>query len=111
MLSQFDAGDGRTQETGVEKPLPSINIKTFGASDCAGLYRNLRRIICIAAKIPIPIASCEKCHRKVKIINNYMRTTMGEDRLESLVLASSERKVAEDIKLHFLVDRQVCFEA
>jgi hypothetical protein len=33
-----------------------------------------------------------------------MRATMGEDRLESLVLASSERDVAEDIKLHSLVD-------
>jgi hypothetical protein len=75
-----------------KKPLPSINIKKFGESDYTGPYRNLRRIICIASTIPITIASCERRHSKVEIINNYMRATMGEDRLESLVLVSSESR-------------------
>ena len=81
MPSQFDAGDGRTQETGVEEPLylPLI-LKTFGEYDHAGLYPNLQRIIFIPATISITIASCERYLSKVKIINNYMRATMGEDR-------------------------------
>lgn len=92
------------KKQGWKNPYLPLILKKFGESDHAGLYPNLYRIICIAATIPVTIASCERCHSKVKIINNYMRATMGEDRLESLVLVSSERDVAEDIKLDSLVD-------
>ena len=91
-------------ERGWKKPYLPLILKKFGKGDLASLYPNLHRLICIAATIPVTIASCERCHSKVKIVNNYMRATMAEDRLQSLVLISSERDLAEDIKLDCLVD-------
>ena len=41
----------------------------------------------------------------MKIINNYMRAKMDEDRLESLLLISSERDLSQDIKLVELVNQ------
>ena len=70
--------------------LPLI-LKMFGQSALASLYPNLHKFVCIAATFPVTIASCDRCHSKVKIVNNYMRAAMDEDRLESLVLISSER--------------------
>ena len=89
---------------GWKKPYLPLILKKFGKGDLASLHPNLHRLICIAATIPVTIASCERCHSKVKIVNNYMRVTMAEDRLQSLVLISSERDLAEDIKLDCLVD-------
>ena len=66
-------------------------LKMFGQSDLVSLYPNLHKLVCIAATIPVTIASCERCHSKVRIVNNYMGAAMDEDRLESLVLISSER--------------------
>ena len=92
------------RKQGWKNPYLPLLLKKFGEGDLACLYPNLHRIICIVATIPVTIASCERCHSKVKIINNYLRATMDEDRLESLTLISSERDLAEDIKLHCLVD-------
>ena len=92
------------RKKGWKNPYLPLILKIFGKSDLASLYPNLHRLICIAATIPVTIASCERCHSKVKIVNNYMRATMDEGRLESLVLISSERDVAEDIRLDSLVD-------
>lgn len=93
------------KKQGWKNPYLPLILKKFGEGDLANLYPNLHRVICIAATIPVTIASCERCHSKVKIINNYMRATMDEDRLESLVQISSERDLAQDIKLHSLVDQ------
>ena len=92
------------EKRGWKKPYLPLILKKVGKGDLASLYPNLHRLICIAATVPVTIASCEGCHSKVKIVNNYMRATMAEDRLQSLVLISSERDLAEDIKLDCLVN-------
>ena len=56
-------------------------------------------------KTRVSVASCERTHSKVKIFNNYyLRSSMSSDRLEDLVQISSERDIADTIKLETLVD-------
>ena len=51
------------------------------------------------------MVSCERTHSKVKILNNYyLRSSISSDRLEDLVQTSSERDIADTIKLKTLVD-------
>ena len=84
--------------------LPLI-LKKFSEGDLANLYPNLFRVIQIAATLPVTIASCERCHGKVKLTNNYMRATMDEDHLESSLRISSERDLSADIDLVELVNQ------
>ena len=51
------------------------------------------------------IASCERSLSKLKIINNYLRVSMGEDRLENLVEISSEQDLSKTVPLSSLVDK------
>ena len=50
------------------------------------------------------VASCERTHSKVKIINNNLRVAMSPDRLEDIVQISNERDLANNIELSKLVE-------
>ena len=68
------------------------------------LYKDLFRIIAIVATLPVTVASCERTHSKVKLINNYLRTAMSSERLEDFVEISCERDIADNIELHRMVE-------
>ena len=83
--------------------LPAL-LKVFGENHLHHLYKNLFRIIAIVATLPVTVASCERTHSKVKLINNYLRTAMSSERLEDLVEISCERDIADNIELHRMVE-------
>ena len=83
--------------------LPSL-LNVFSKNDLHSLYADLFRVITIVATLPVTVASCERTHSKVKIIHNYLRAAMSPDRLEDLVQISSERDIADNIKLSKLVE-------
>ena len=87
------------KKKGWKNPCLPLILKMFQQSDLESLYPNLHLVIRIASCIPVSIASCERCHNKVKLINTYLRATMTEDRLENLVLISSERDISKEIDL------------
>ena len=87
---------------GLKNPCLPLILRMFQQSDLENLYPNLHLAIRIASCIPVTIASCERCHSKVKLINTYLRATMTEDRLENLVLISSERDISKEIDLSIL---------
>ena len=83
--------------------LPSL-LHVFSKNDLSTLYGDLFRTITIVATLPVTVASCERTHSKVKIINSYLRAAMLPERLEDLVQISSERDIADSIELSKLVD-------
>ena len=92
----------------LEKPkpwlcLPSL-LKVFGKNLISNLYPQLFELVKIVATLPATVASCERAHSKVKIINNYLRASMSDECLESLVQISIERDIADKIELKTLVD-------
>lgn len=70
----------------------------------SSLYPNLLELAKIVSTLPITVASCERVHSKGKIINNYLRASMSDERLESLVHISIERDIAGKIILNILVE-------
>ena len=56
-------------------------------------------VIKIVSTLPVTVASCERTHSKVKIINNNLQVAMSPDRLEDLVHISKERDLANNIEL------------
>ena len=83
--------------------LPSL-LDIFSKNNLHNLYADLFRVITVIATMPVTVASCERTHSKVKIINNYLRAAMSPDRLEDLVQICSERDIADNIALSKLVD-------
>ena len=82
--------------------LPSL-LNIFKGNDLHTLYAELYKVICIVAAFPVSVASCERAHSKVKIIHSYLRPAMMPERLENLILISSERDIADKIELEKLV--------
>ena len=47
--------------------------------------------------IPVTIAKCERSFSKLKLIKNYMRSTMVQERLSSLAIVSIEHKMTDTL--------------
>ena len=63
--------------------------------------QNQNNVSCTCA---VTVASCERTHSKVKIINNYLRAVVSPDSLGDLVQINSERDIADNIALSKVVD-------
>lgn len=53
--------------------------------------------------LPVTVASAERSFSKLKIIKNYLRSTMGQERLSSLAIISIENKIAKSLDISSLV--------
>ena len=73
-------------------------------NDLHNLYPELFEVVRVVATLPVTVASCERTHSKIKIINNYLRASMSNERLESLIQIAVETDLADKIELSSLVD-------
>jgi len=55
--------------------------------------------------ICVSVASCERSFSKLKLIKNYLRSTMGQSRLSDLALLSIESDMVKDIDFDGVIDR------
>ena len=78
-------------------------LNVFSKNDLHNLYADFFRVITIVVTLPVTEASCKRKHSKVKIIHNYLRAAMSPDSFEDLVQISSERDIADNIKLSKVV--------
>lgn len=53
--------------------------------------------------IPVTIASAERSFSKLKIIKNFLRSTMGQERLSSLSVLSIENETARNLDICQLI--------
>ncbi len=55
--------------------------------------------------IPVTVASCERSFSKLKMIKNYLRSTMGQERLSSLAILSIENEVANSVNFESIINK------
>lgn len=67
-------------------------------------YDQLRQLYRIAMTLPVTTASVERGFSKLSTVKTKLRSTMTQDRLESLLLASTEK----DLLLKLSLDDLVC---
>ena len=67
-------------------------------------FPNLSKLVKIAL-VPLTSVSAERSFSKLKIIKNRLRTTMRQDRLQSLMLMSIESDICKNLDLDGLVKR------
>ncbi|OXA47644.1 Zinc finger MYM-type protein 1 [Folsomia candida] len=76
-------------------PMDVLNI--LYANGLASAYPNCETALRIFLTLPVSVASNERSFSKMKIVKNYLRSTMGQERLNALALISIGREVADDI--------------
>lgn len=69
---------------------------------------NLIPQVCVClrmfASIPVSVATGERTFSKLKIIKNYLRSTCGQERLNSLMILSVEKELAKKVDLDSVID-------
>lgn len=54
--------------------------------------------------LPVTVASAERSFSKLKLIKNYLRNNMGQDRLSNIAVLNIEKDVAAKIKLDHVIN-------
>ena len=55
--------------------------------------------------LPVTSAACERAHSKVDLVKSAVRASMGSDRLEDLVIISSEKSIVDSVDLALVVNQ------
>ena len=67
-------------------------------------YPNVSIAIRLFLTLPVTIASCERSFSKVKIINNFLRSTIVQKRLSKHAIISIEYNMAKDIDYEDIIN-------
>jgi len=67
------------------------------------IFPNLTVALRILLTLPVTVASGERSFSKLKLIKNYLRTTMTQKRLVNPSILSIEKEIAADIDLTSIV--------
>lgn len=80
-----------------EKISAPIDLLKFIIQYGENVFSNLKNALMILLAIAVSIASCERSFSKLKLILNYLRASMLQDRLCDLAQLSIEREEAEQM--------------
>ncbi|XP_055301630.1 zinc finger MYM-type protein 1-like [Sitodiplosis mosellana] len=69
------------------------------------IYPNLTTALRVFLTLPVTIASAESSFSKLKLTKNYLRTTMGQDRLSQLATISIESELLGDISHETVINK------
>ena len=69
------------------------------------LYKYFYALVVFLLTLPVTSASCEQAHNKVELVKSAVRASMGSDRLEDLVVISSEKSTPAALKMSSVVCR------
>lgn len=69
------------------------------------LYPNLEVALRIFLTIPVTTASCERSFSKLKIIKNYLRSTISQNRLTRMAILSIEKDIVKTISFDDVIDQ------
>lgn len=83
-----------------ETPLDFLKILAKFGKD---VFTNLQIAIQLLLTLSTSVASCERSFSKLKLIKNYLRTTMSQDRLNALAILSVECEIADQVDMDEII--------
>jgi hypothetical protein len=90
--------------TACEKPPPLELLQMIHRLALIDVYPNIEIALRLLLTLPLSVASCERSFSKLKLIKNYLRSTMGQERLSGLALLSIEYNVASKLQYDDVID-------
>jgi len=70
-------------------------------ADC---YPNISVAYRILLTVPGTVASAERSFSKLKLLKNYLRSTMSQERLNGLAMCTIEKDILDSIDLNTVLD-------
>jgi hypothetical protein len=70
-------------------------------ADC---YPNVSVAYRILLTVPVTVASAERSFSKLKLLKNYLRSTMSQERLNGLAMCTIEKDILDTINLNTVLD-------
>jgi hypothetical protein len=70
-------------------------------ADC---YPNVSIVYRILLTVHVTMASAERGFSKLKLLKNYLRSTMSQERLNGLAICSIEKKILKSIELDTILN-------
>lgn len=106
-LSEKDMGIELIQ---AQKVLKNDEVETISdvidvISTLKAAFPELLKLLNIALTIAVSSASCERSFSSLKRTKTYLRTTMGQERLNNLSILSIEKDISAHISLEQVVDK------
>ena len=90
------------QDLDTATPLQLLNfIHAYSLED---VYPNIEIALRLFLTLPVTVASCERSFSKLKLVKNYLRSSMGQDRLSGLSVISIEYDIARELNYDDVVD-------
>ena len=68
-------------------------------------YSKLLSAVVIFITLPVTVASTERSFSKLKLTKNYLRSSISQDRMDSLAILSIENKEAWSLDMEKLIDK------
>ena len=68
-------------------------------------YSKLLSAVVIFVTLPVTVASAERSFSKLKLIKNYLRSSISQDCMDSLAILSIENKEAWSLNMEKLIDK------
>lgn len=89
----------------VPPKMPCLEVLNFIADQrLEECYPNVVVVLIILLTLPVTVASPERSFSKLKIIKNYLRSSMCQERLSDLSIISIERNMVEKINTNEIMD-------
>lgn len=79
-------------------------LKFIHENELQNILPNLVVALQIFLTLPVTVASNERSFSKLKLIKNYLRSTMSQERLSGLAVLSIEKEETENLDLNELVN-------
>jgi hypothetical protein len=90
------------QVTLLDNLMSALEILQFiTVADC---YPNVSIAYRILLTIPVTVASAERSFSKLKLLKNYLRSTMSQERLNGLATCSIEKDILTNIDLNIVLN-------
>lgn len=86
-------------------------LKVISKFDLRDAYPNIEIALRIFLTMPVTTASCERSFSKLKIIKNYLRSSMGESRLSNLAMLSIEYDLAAELDYNEIINEFASLKA
>ena len=90
------------QSTLPDKPMFAMEIFEFVIeADC---YPNISIAYRILFTMPVTVASAERTFSKLKLLKNYLRSVMSQERLNGLATLCIEKKLLDEIDIEAIIN-------
>jgi hypothetical protein len=63
-----------------------------------------RILFTVSVPVPVPVASAKRSFSKLKLLKNYLRSTLSQERLNSLATLCIEKRLLDEIDINTIID-------